>query len=362
MAMLLDTPNSEQERTESATPKRREEARTEGRIPRSQELSGAVLLLAGACGLAYAAGNHMGRQSSSFLAADLQWLAGDVLTPNGAAGLLRLAARHLLLALMPFALVVVGFSLLVGAVQGRGIIALKPLEPKLSHVNPLNGVGRLLSAQTPFNLVKSLAKFAVLGTVAWLALRQAWPRVIALPDATPDQVIVVFRHLAFGLALSVGLAFLALALADYAFEVYRHEKSLRMTRQEVIREHKESEGDPLVKSRIRALQRATSRKRMLRDVAKADVVVTNPTHIAVALKYDAEAAAAPLVLAMGERKLAERIKALAASAGVPMVENRPLAHALLATAKVGQQIPASLYAAVAEVLAYVYRRRAGRGE
>ena len=151
------------------------------------------------------------------------------------------------------------------------------------------------------------------------------------------------------------------ALADYAFEVYRYEKSLRMTKQEVLREHKESEGDPLVKSRIRSLQRATSRKRMLRDVSKADVVITNPTHIAVALKYNAGENSAPLVLAMGERKLAERIKALAARAGVPMVENRPLAHALLATAKVGQQIPASLYAAVAEVLAYVYRIRRGNG-
>ena len=362
MAMLLDTPNSEQERTESATPKRREEARNEGRVPRSQELSGAVLLLAGASALAYAAGSGMGQQSRALLAADLHWLSAESMTPSGAEALLRLAAQHLLAALLPFALTVMGFSLLVGVVQGRGIITLKPLEPKLSHLNPLNGIGRLLSVQTPFNLVKSVAKFAVLGTVAWLALRQAWPEVISLPGTSPDQVIIVFRHLAFRLALSVGLAFLVLALADYAFEVYRHEKSLKMTRQDVIREHKESEGDPLVKSRIRSLQRASIRKRMLRDVAKADVVITNPTHIAVALKYDLEKAAAPLVLAMGERKLAERIKALAAASGVPMVENRPLAHALLATAKVGKQIPATLYAAVAEVLAYVYRRRAGRAE
>lgn len=360
--MLLDTPNSEQERTESATPKRREEARKEGRVPRSAELSGAVLLLAGAWGLAYSGGAGMAHQSRDFLALDLQWLGADPLTPDAAAALLRVAAEHLLLGLWPFAAVVVGFSLLVGVAQGRGVLTLKPLEPKLSNLNPLEGIGRLLSVQTPFALAKSIAKFAVLGVVAWLSLRQAWPQVISLSGTTADQVIVVFRHLAFRLALAVGLAFLLLALADYAFEVYRYEKSLRMTKQEVQREHKESEGDPLVKSRIRSLQRATSRKRMLRDVAKADVVITNPTHIAVALKYDAEKAAAPLVLAMGERKLAERIKAIAAKAGVPMVENRPLAHALLATAKVGRQIPASLYAAVAEVLAYVYRRRAGRVE
>ena len=341
MAMLLDTPNSEQERTETATPKRREDARKEGRSPRSQELSAAVLLLAGASGLAYAAGSGMGHQSSAFLAADLQWLAADALTPGSAAMLLRLAAQHLMLALLPFAAVVVGFSLLVGGVQGRGIISLKPLEPKLSHLNPLSGIGRLLSVQTPFNLVKSIAKFAVLGTVAWLSLKQAWPEVISLSATSPDQVIVVFRHLAFRLALSVGLAFLTLALADYAFEVYRHEKSLRMTKQDVIREHKESEGDPLVKSRIRSLQRATIRKRMLRDVAKADVVITNPTHIAVALKYDIDKAAAPLVLAMGERKLAERIKALAAAGG--RADGRePSARARAHRDREGrQQIPAS---------------------
>lgn len=360
--MLLDTPNSEQERTESATPKRREEARKEGRVPRSAELSGAVLLLAGACGLAYAAGDGMAHQARAFLSADLEWLAAGTLTTGAAAGLMRQAAEHMLMALWPFALVVAGFSVLVGAVQGRGVITLKPLEPKLSNVSPLSGIGRLLSVQTPFTLVKSVAKFAVLGIVTWVALKHAWPRVISLSDSNVDQVSVIFRHLAFQLAVAVGIAFLLLALADYAFEVYRYEKSLRMTKQEVIREHKESEGDPLVKSRIRSLQRATSRKRMLRDVSKADVVITNPTHIAIALKYDAGENAAPLVLAMGERKLAERIKALAAKAGVPMVENRPLAHALLATAKVGQQIPASLYAAVAEVLAYVYRRRAGRAE
>ena len=359
---LLDTPSSEQERTESATPKRREEARNEGRVPRSQELSGAVVLLAGACGLGFSAGSVMAHQAREFLAADLQRLGADALTLNGAAAMLRLAAEHLLLALWPFAVVVIGFSLLVGVVQGRGIFTVRPLEPKLSHLSPLNGIGRLMSVQTPFALLKSLAKFAVLGTVTWLALRQAWPELISLSDAKPDQVIVVFRHLAFRLALSVGLAFVLLALADYAFEVYRHEKSLRMTKQEVLRETKESEGDPLVKSRIRSLQRATSRKPRLGDVTRADVVITDSTHIAVAFKYDADQAAAPLVLAMGERMLAERIKALAAVAGVPLVENRPLAHALLATAKVGRQIPASLYAAAAEVLAQVYRPRAGRTE
>ena len=165
--------------------------------------------------------------------------------------------------------------------------------------------------------------------------------MISLSSTTPDQVLVVFRHVAFRLALSVGIAFLLLALADYAFEVYRYEKSLRMTKQDVLREHKESEGDPLVKSRIRSLQRATSRKRMLRDVAKADVVITNPTHIAVALKYDTDTGRGPARPGNGraqagrtDQGAGRRERACRWSRTVP------LAHALLATAKVGQQIPA----------------------
>ena len=352
-------PDSEQERTESATPKRREEARREGRVPRSQELSAATLLLVGAGALCYAAGGTIGYQTRTFIAADVMWLGATPLSVASASGLVRAAAWHFMLALVPFAVAVVGTALLVGAVQGRGVITLHPVTPKLSHLDPMNGLGRIFSLQSPFTLLKALVKFAVLGSVTYIALRRAWPEVTALSAAGPGGILATVRSLSFALVLNVGLAFLVLAVADYAYESWRHEKSLRMTKQEVQREHKESEGDPLVKSRIRSLQRATSRKRMLRDVAKADVIITNPTHIAVALKYDATAASAPIVLAMGERKLAERIKAIAQDAGVPMVENRPLARSLLASAKVGQQIPAALYAAVAEVLAYVYRRRGG---
>ncbi len=362
MAGVLGGPESDQERTEPATPKRRDEAHREGRVPRSQELSAAVLLLSSAFALCYAGGTALARQVHAFFAADLAWLTAEPLSALGAQALVGTMAQHVALGLLPFGIIVVSMSLLVGTLQGRGVLTLEPLTPKLSRLDPIQGFGRIFSLQAPFTLAKSIVKFAVLGLVTYVALRKAWPELTSLSAVPPSYLPVVVRDLSLQLALSVGLAFLLLAAADYAFEAYRHEKSLRMTKQEVRQEHKESEGDPLIKSRIRSLQRATSRKRMLRDVAKADVIITNPTHIAVALKYDAEASSAPIVLAMGERKLAQRIKALAAQSGVPMVENRPLAHALLATAKVGRQIPASLYAAVAEVLAYVYRRRGMRAE
>jgi flagellar biosynthetic protein FlhB len=169
------------------------------------------------------------------------------------------------------------------------------------------------------------------------------------------------RRMGVGLAISTGLAFLAIAGGDYLFQFFRFDASLRMSRQEIVQEYKETEGDPLIKSRIRAMARALSRRKMLRDVPTADVVVTNPTRLAIALKYDAAVSSAPIVVAMGARKLADRIRALAREAGVPIMEAKPLAQALFATAKIGEPIPPALYLAVAEVLAFVYRQREKAG-
>lgn len=348
-----------EDRTEAATPRRRSEAEREGRIPHSAEVSAAFVLLAATVVLGSAGGAAIARETAELLRRNFAALAAEPLTSVGAIALLRTAAAHLLLALTPFALTVAVVALSVGLVQGRGVLSAARVTPKLDKLNPLRGLGRILSVQGAFTLLKSLLKLVVLGIVTWQILRDAWPELTALSAVDSAVVLAYLESLAVKLALHVGLAFLLLAGADYGFQVFQYEKSLRMTKQEIKRESRESEGDPLIKSRIRALGRQLARKRMLRDVARADVVVTNPTHIAVALKYDPLRAGAPIVLAMGERKVAERIKALAAQAGVPLVENRPLARALLGSATVGQQIPAALYAAVAEVLAYVYRRRGG---
>ncbi len=159
------------------------------------------------------------------------------------------------------------------------------------------------------------------------------------------------------MSLAISLAFLAIGALDYVVQFFRLEKSLKMSKQEVIQEHRDQEGDPQIKARIRQIARQRTRQRMLSQVAKADVVITNPTHIAIALKYDVATGGAPVVVGMGERKLAERIKLLARQAGVPMIENKPLARALLATCKVGAPIPPAMYVAVAEILAYVYKMR-----
>ena len=348
------------ERTEDPTPKRREQAREEGNLPRSQELAAATSLMAGAMLLASVGGDAIAAQTTRLFHEAARWLAGAPLSQQGAVELLTLVGRTFLLAVLPFLGALMAVGVAVGLVQSRGTIALKRLEPRLSNLNPVQGLARILGPQALFTLVKSLVKFVVLGAVTWTALRQAWPEVVSLTGREVAAVPALTQTLALRLAIQTAMAFLLIAVADYAFEVWQYEKGLKMTKQEVIQEHKESDGNPLIKSRIRSLQQAMTRKRMLGDVRKATVVITNPTHIAIALRYDAGENAAPTVLAMGERKLAERIKAIAAEAGIPRVENRPLARALLATARVGQAIPVDLYNAVAEVLAYVYRRQGRR--
>jgi flagellar biosynthesis protein FlhB len=346
-----------QERTESPTPKRRDEARREGRVPRSQEVSGATLLLAGTGALALVGGGALATQAAHMLTLGAGRITAVPLTDGDAIRLLRELGRGTLFAMLPFLLGVGGITLLVNAIQARATISIEPVTPKLSHVDPIAGLKRLVSVEALFNVLKAVLKLTVIGLVAWLVFRRAWPQILSTSGAQVPQILGVTRVLAIRLALLVGLAFLLVAAIDYAFQVWQYEKSLRMTKQEIVQEHRESEGDPQVKGRIRQLQRSMARKRMLTKVATADVVVANPTHVAVALKYDPLVAPAPIVVAMGERLLAQRIKDLAYKAGVPVIENKPLARALLAGAKVGSPVPPALYVAVAEVIAFVFGRK-----
>ncbi len=354
---MADETRSAQERTESPTPRRRQQAREEGRVARSPEVSAAVVLLAGTAALASVAGTGPAEHVVRLLREGAQALSAGPLTAAGATAWLRSLVLGLLLALLPFGLALTATVVLVNVLQTRGLVSLKPLLPDWSRVSPASGLKRLASLDAPVSLLKALLKLAALGLVTWLVLRRGWADLTALPQADPAVMLGVLRSLVLRLAFATGLAFLVVAGLDYGFQVFRHERSLRMTRDELIREQRETEGDPLIKGRIRSIARARARQRMLQAVPSADVVIVNPTHIAVALRYDAAVAPAPIVVAMGERKLAERIRDLASQAGVPIVEDRPTARALLATGKVGQMIPPALYAAVAQILAWVYRQR-----
>lgn len=349
-----------QERTEQPTPRRLQEARKEGRIPRSQELSSATVLLAGALSLGVVAGGVMGRQLTDLLRQSAQAVTAGPFESVTAVGLLREVGWYMLAAYVPFAVGVAAIALLVNAVQAQGVLSAKPMQPKWSNISPLAGLKRIVSIQGLFTLAKSLVKLVVLAALVYLLLRRAWPELTSLPLHEPAGVLTVLRRVLLRLVVATGFALLLLAIADYTFQRFQYVRNLRMTRQEVQRERKDTEGDPLIKSRVRTIQRALSRQRMLRDVETADVVVTNPTHLAVALKYDIATGTAPIVVAMGQRKLAERIKQIATQAGVSMIENRPLAQALLSTATVGRPIPPALYTAVAEIIAFVFQRSAAK--
>lgn len=348
------------QKTEQPTPKRRQEAREKGEIPRSPELTTAVLLF-GSAALLGGLGTALARSLGSIFVSALAAIGATTLDAHGAVALLQRTGWKTVAALAPLLLALSGIAVAVGALQARGVASATPMQPKFERINPLSNAKRFFGMQPTMDLLKSLAKLALVGTIVWGGMQAAWTASLALIQSAPFSLVGVVSEHALGMLRKAGLAYLAIAGVDYAWQVWQHEKNLRMSKEEVKQEMKQSEGDPLLKARMRSIGRQLARRQMFKDVPNADVVVTNPTHIAVALKYDPERHSAPVVLAMGQRKVAERIKQIAREAGVPTVENKPLARALLASARVGDLIPAELFLAVAEVLAFVIRSRATRG-
>lgn len=351
---------SAQERTEAPTPRKLQQAAEEGRVARSQELATAALMIGGAFTLtllAPAAGGQLMRLFGESL--------GRMGQARDTADGLRMLEHTGWTTLMIVAVLcaaTAATALAIGAIQARGTFTPKPMAPKWNRINPLSNAKNLLSMRAPVELLKSVLKILIVAVVAWTVLRRAWPDLVDLGSRDASNLLVSIRQHGTRLFLIAGLAYLVLAALDYAWQLWQHVKQLRMTKEEVKQETKQTDGDPLLKARMRSIARARVRRQMLKDVPKADVVIVNPTHRAVALRYDPLAAPAPMVLAMGERKVAERIKEIARAHGVPMIENRALAIALIANAKVGTMIPAELYVAVAEVLAFVFRQRALQGQ
>ncbi len=347
---------SSQERTEQPTPKKRRDAAKKGEVPRSQEVTTAFLLLAGAASVAWLSGPAAMAVVDIFVVS-AQGFSALPAGMEGTVGYLTGLTVRVLALLAPILLVLAGTSLFVAGVQARGILTFEPLQPRWSRVDPLQKAKQIWGTQAVAQLARSLFKLAIVLLVMSGMLDRAVSEIPALGQSHPFAILALVRSYTVRILTGAGLAYLALALADYAYQVWQHEKRLRMSREEIRKELKEAEGDQVMKVRRRTMGRQLARRRMMLAVPEADVVVTNPTHVAVALKYDPEVADAPVVVAMGERKVAERIKEIAREAGVPTVENRPLARALLATARVGASIPVELFVAVAEVLAFVYRAR-----
>ncbi|MEP7347175.1 MAG: EscU/YscU/HrcU family type III secretion system export apparatus switch protein [Gemmatimonadaceae bacterium] len=346
----------DQEKTEDATPRKRDDARKEGRIPRSTELTTSVVLL-GSAMLLNLAGPSLASQIMALFALGLSSVGRGEIDANGSVALIRTLGWRALVVLGTWGGALMAIAIAVAGPQARGVVSAKPVTPDFSRMSPAKNISRVMGPQSIVELIKSIAKLLLIAWVVRGALGTAWNDMMALAQSSGFAFLIVVKTYVVKLLMTSGVAYLALAAFDYAWQIYQFEQSLKMSRDEIKQESKQSEGDPLTKQRLRSFGRSLARRQMFREIPKADVVITNPTHIAIALIYDPDKAPAPMVIAMGQRKVAERIKAVAREHGIPCIENKPLARALLATARVGSIIPAELYVAVAEILAFVIRRR-----
>jgi flagellar biosynthetic protein FlhB len=350
---------SGQERTEQPTARRRDEARRHGQVARSTDVTSAAVLL-GALGAFAMGGERFLRDAVDVIARGLDRAPRGDLRPDQAIAMLIDAGVAVARMAWPF-LVVPAVIVIAGhLMQTRFAFAHDALSPQWNRLDPLAGLARLFGRRGLFEAVKAFAKLAAMGGVGYAALSADWTRLLALGQGGPASIVATVAHVVLNLWLAVGAAYLVIGALDYGYQWWEHERSLRMTKDELREEAKSTEGNPLVRSRLRALHRQMATKRMMVEVKRADVVLRNPTHYAVALKYDQTKMAAPRVVGKGARLLALQIIKIARQHGVPVVENPPLARTLYQSVPIGRDIPRDLYRAVAEVLAYVYSLKGRR--
>lgn len=351
--------NDSQERTESPTPKRLEDARKKGQVPRSIDLGAAAVTLA-ATGALFMFGASAAEGLMRMLVDGLQVrgseLAQDdvMLRQLGDSGSLALMAIVPLFAAM-FVAAVASPALIGGWTFSSEALSFKP-----ERLDPVRGIGRMFSVRSVVELLKSIAKFALIAGIAVLVIRSQLAEIGALATQSIGPAIVEAGRITLYALLAMAAGLGIIAAIDAPFQLWQHTKELRMSMQEIREEMKESEGSPETRSRIRQMQQTLARRRMLQDVPKANVVITNPTHYAVALRYDEKQDVAPVVLAKGSDEIAARIREVAREHGVPMVSAPPLARAIFRHVDIGRQIPHALFVAVAQVLTYVWQLKVAR--
>jgi flagellar biosynthetic protein FlhB len=349
----------EEERTEQPTPKRLEEARKKGQVARSTELSAAAVILTVGAGLHFL-GGYMGSRFNGLMASSLSLTREQSVDESLMFSSVTTQAAHALVACAPILGLTLLAALAAPMLLGGWNLSLEALAPDFTRLNPTSGFGRMFSTRSAVDLAKAFAKFVLLALVAIFLLRQKAGELMNL-GMEPTRVGIAHAMSLTGYAFLMLAGTLGLiAAADVPWQLFQHNKQLRMTRQEVREEMKESEGSPEIKGRIRSMQREIARRRMMHEVPKADVVVVNPTHFAVALKYDEKRMRAPVVVAKGADVIAARIREIATDNLVPIFEGPPLARALFKSVEIGGEIPASLYVAVAQVLTYIYQLKTAR--
>lgn len=349
---MADEP--QQERTEEATPKRREEARKKGDVPRSRELTMTAVMLSGAAAMLMFSG-PFGHRLLNAMSAALTIDRAQAFDPNYLVQGFATVGAEVFIGLMPLGVVLLCAVFLSSAAIGGLSFSVKAMGFKAERMNPIKGFKKIFSANSLNELVKAIAKFSLVGAVAVAWLWFSMDELLSLGRQPIDSAISRAIQICGKSLLIVSCGLILIAAADVPFQLWQYQKKLRMTRQQVRDELKETEGRPEVKSRIRSLQIQIATRRMMEELPNADVVVTNPTHFAVALKYDEATMGAPRVIAKGQDLLAARIREIATEHKVPLFAAPPLARALFRSAEIGDEVPSKLYTAVAQVLAYIYQ-------
>lgn len=347
-----------QERTEPATPKKREKVRSEGRVCVSKDLTAATEILTGLLGLLmlgpFTCGILMG-----LITFMIRFMGDEALMRDGWVAFVSWEAiKDFFFSWLPLGCLVAIFSAAVIICQVGLTMTGEPFKPNFDRLNPISGMKKIISLRSIVELLKGLLKATLFAIVIYVAIRDYLPfssKTMQMPLAIGSAA---FWDMLWTLAMRLAMMLLVMALVDYLYQKWEFERSIRMSKQEIKEEYKQMEGDPQVKSKIRQKQRELAKKRMMADVPKADVVITNPTTLAIALSYDRELMGAPQVVAKGMGFVARRIRELALAAGVPVIEDKPLAWALFQGVEIGEEIPEDLYRGVAEILAMVYRLRA----
>lgn len=348
------------EKTEEPTQKKITDTRKEGKVAKSKEMSSGVQLIALFLILKFWIG-HMGANFMELFSllyekmpAYTTYWGGRIVFSDYRI-MLNSVIVKLLLQLLPFFLIGLALSVGINMLQFKFQITTKPLKPKFSKLNPVSGMKKLFSKEKIMELLKSIAKIILIMAVVYSTIKNDWVYLVNFYQMPLTQAIAAIGSIVINMGLRISLVFMVIAFADLFYERWKFKEDIKMTKQEVKDEYKNAEGDPQIKGKIRQKMREASQRRMMQDVPKADVVITNPTHYAVAIRYDANEGSAPKVLAKGADFIAQKIKEIARENHVEIVENKPLARMLYANVDVGQEIPPELYQSVAEVLALVYK-------
>jgi len=343
------------QQTEEATPKREEDARKKGQIATSKEPSTAiafvVISLIVITGLGSWLGENMQHMLSNYLSGEIKLNA----TPEGMQSLLITAGADMAMIMLPFAIPIMLLGVLITFMVSGPVFTFETMIPKFEKISPLKGLKRLFSTKALAEFVKSVLKLTLISVVCSSVVSDMFPEILHAALKNPSDIGTLTIHGSVKIATLVAIIFVVIALADVIYQRWEHAKSLRMSKKEQRDEHKDSEGDPHLKAKIRQIQMQQSQNRMMSDVPDADVIITNPTHISIALSYDPAKPGAPRILAKGKGHIAAKIREIARENNIPMRENKPLARSLFKQVEVGEEIPEVLFEAVAIILAEIFR-------